>query len=202
VSTPLTLNPIPVNHPVIDQIFENPVFETERMLIGSWDTRLAEAALQIYGDPEVTQWIGGVTFDSVEAMADKIEDLIARNGKWPAHWGAWPAFCKKTRALVGSLLMKPLPDAAGNFTPDIEIGWHLGKSHWGRGLATEGGRRMIEIAFDQIGTAELSAVTGLGNQRSQNVALRLGLTHIGQTDAYYGQTVELYKIQNGEHNDG
>jgi len=89
-----------------------------------------------------------------------------------------------------------LPDADGNFTPDIEIGWHLGRAHWGNGYATEGGRRMIEIAFNDLNLHELSAVTGLENSKSQNVATRLGLQYMGETDAYYGQTVSLFKIQN------
>jgi RimJ/RimL family protein N-acetyltransferase len=181
---------------VIDRNFDNPVFETERLVIGRWDLELAEPAFEIYGDPDVTQWIGGVTETSLDSMRERIGALIERNKKWPDHWGSWPTFSKATRELVGTMLMKPLPDADGNFTPDIEIGWHLGKAHWGNGYATEGGRKMIEIAFGELGIKELSAVTGLDNVRSQKVARRLGLQHIGQTDAYYGQTVELFKIFN------
>ena len=146
----------------------------------------------------MTQWIGGVTEDSLETMRARIDSLIERNKKWPSYWGSWPTFVKETRELIGALLMKPLPDADGNFTPDIEIGWHLARVHWGNGYATEGGRKMIEIAFDNLGIAELSAVTAPGNDRSQNVARRLGMSHLGQTDAYYGQTVELFKIMNSE----
>lgn len=181
---------------IVDDIFRDPVFETDRLIIGRWHPELAESAFAIYGDPEVTQWIGGVTETSIGTMRFRIESLIQRNRKWPAHWGSWPAFLKETREQVGALMMKPLPDADGNFTPDIEIGWHLGRTHWGHGYATEGGRRMIEIAFNVVGISELSAVTGLDNVRSQSVARRLGMTHVGQTDAYYGQTVELFKIMN------
>ena len=168
-------------------------------MIGRWGLELAEPAFEIYGDPDVTQWIGGVTERSLESMRTRIDALIERNKKWPDHWGSWPTFSKATRQLVGTMLMKPLPDAEGNFTPDIEIGWHLGKANWGNGFATEGGRKMIEIAFDELGLKELSAVTGLDNVRSQKVAKRLGLKHIGQTDAYYGQTVDLFKITNTKH---
>lgn len=181
---------------IVNQIFQSPVFETERLIVGRWHIEFADAALKIYGDPEVTQWIGGITETSPDSMRQKIAALIERNSNWPDHWGSWPTFSKATRELVGTMLMKPLPDAAGNCTPDIEIGWHLGRAHWGKGFATEGGRQMIEIAFNDLKIPELSAVTGLDNQRSQNVARRLDMTHVGQTDAYYGQTVELFKIVN------
>jgi ribosomal-protein-alanine N-acetyltransferase len=187
-----------VPRPIVDDIFRDPVFETERLFCGRWHPDLAEPAFAIYGDPDVTQWIGGVTEDSIETMRARIESLIERNSSWPAHWGSWPTFLKDTRELVGAMLMKPLPDADGNCTPDIEIGWHLGRAHWGNGYATEGGRRMIEIAFHELGIRELSAVTAPDNVRSQSVARRLGMMHVGQTDAYYGQTVELFKIINSE----
>jgi len=184
---------------IVDRIFDSPVFETERLVVGRWNVELAEPAFEIYGDSQVTQWIGGVTETSLDSMRERIAALIERNEKWPDHWGSWPAFSKSSRQLVGAMLMKPLPDADGNFTPDIEIGWHLGKAHWGNGYATEGGKKMIEIAFCDLKVNELSAVTSPDNQRSQNVALRLGMQHIGQTDAYYGQTVELFKITKDEY---
>ena len=183
---------------IVEDIFHEPVFQTQRLVSGRWHPDLAEAALAIYGDSDVTQWIGGITEDSIDSMRARIESLIHRNSKWPSHWGSWPTFLKDTRELVGAMLMKPLPDADGNFTPDIEIGWHLGRAHWGNGYATEGGRRMIEMAFRELGIRELFAVTAPDNVRSQSVARRLGMTHVGQTDAYYGQNVELFKIINPE----
>jgi len=183
---------------IVDSIFQSPVFETDRMVIGRWHRDLAEQAFKIYGDPEVTHWIGGVTETSVDSVRDRLGQLIERNSKWPACWGSWPAFLKQSRELAGALLMKPLPDVNGEFTPDIEIGWHLGRDHWGQGYATEGGRKMVDIAFNELGLSELSAVTNPDNIRSQNVALRLGMQYQGRTDAYYGQTLDLFKITNSE----
>ena len=184
--------------PIVNDILRDPVFESQRLIGGRWHPDLAEQAFSIYGDSEVTQWIGGITESSIDSMRTRINGVIERNAKWPAHWGSWPTFLKDTRQLVGAMLMKPLPDADGNFTPDIEIGWHLGRDYWGNGYATEGGRNMIEIAFCEVGIHELSAVTSPDNIRSQKVARRLGMVHVGQTDAYYGQTVELFKIINPE----
>ncbi len=184
----------------MDQFFLDPVFQTERLFAGRWHPDLAEQAFVIYGDSNVTQWIGGITEDSIDSMRARIDALIERNRQWPEHWGSWPLFLNTSRDLVGAMLMKPLPDFDGNLATDIEIGWHLARRHWGHGYATEGGRRMIELAFNEIGIQELWAVTALENTRSQSVARRLGMTHFGQTDAYYGQTVELFKITNSKNN--
>ena len=33
---------------------------------------------------------------------------------------------------------------------DIEIGWHLARRHWGRGLATEAGRALLHRGFVEL----------------------------------------------------
>jgi ribosomal-protein-alanine N-acetyltransferase len=170
------------------------VFETPRLWVGHWHSGLAESALAIYGDPEVTQWIGGVTETGIAGMENRIAWLLARNETLPDCWGSWPTFLKQTNQLVGAMLMKPLPDGEGNFTEEIEVGWHLAPAHWGQGYATEGGRRMIELGFADQNLEQIFAVTGPNNQKSQRVARRLGMKAQGLTDKYYGQTVELFKI--------
>lgn len=94
--------------------------------------------------------------------------------------------------------MKPLPDGGGDFTEEIEVGWHLARAHWGRGYATEGGQRMIELGFAHQNLQQVYAVTGPNNHKSQQVARRLGMKPQGLTDKYYGQTVDLFKITKRE----
>lgn len=170
------------------------VFETTRLWVGHWHPKLAVPAMEIYGDPEVTRWIGGQTEICVAGMERRIAELLQRNRKLPDAWGSWPAFLKQTNQLVGAMLMKPLPDGDGNFTEEIEVGWHLAQMHWGNGYATEGGRKMIELGFAVQNLEQIYAVTGPDNLKSQKVARRLGMKPQGQTDKYYGQTVDLFKI--------
>ncbi|MDA7884945.1 GNAT family N-acetyltransferase [bacterium] len=174
------------------------VFETQRLWMGHWYSGLAASALEIYGDPEVTQWIGGQTETCIAGMEGRIAGLVQRNKKLPDCWGSWPAFLKQTNQLVGAMLMKPLPDERGDFTKEIEVGWHLAQAYWGQGYATEGGRKMVELGFAQQNLQQIYAVTGPNNHKSQEVALRLGMKHQGLTDKYYGQTVDLFKITSDE----
>ena len=162
--------------------------------MGHWHSKLAVTAMGIYGDPEVTRWIGGRTEACVDGMKRRISELLQRNRKLPDVWGSWPAFLKQTNQLVGAMLMKPLPDGDGNFTEEIEVGWHLAQMHWGNGYATEGGRKMVELGFAVQNLKQIYAVTGPDNLKFQKVALRLGMKPQGQTDKYYGQTVDLFKI--------
>ena len=100
----------------------------------------------------------------------------------------------ETDQMVGTALIKNLPDAEKNFTEDIEIGWHLAYDFWGQGLATEFGRELIRIGFEDAACSVIYAVTDLENYPSQAVCKRLGMDHVGQTEKYYGQRLELFQI--------
>ena len=118
----------------------------------------------------------------------------AKESEAAAILGELAGFLKQTNQLVGAMLMKPLPDGEGDFTEEIEVGWHLAQAHWGNGYATEGGQKMLELGFTIQNLQQIYAVTGLENQKSQSVACRLGMKLQGRTDKYYGQTVDLFKI--------
>ena len=60
--------------------------------------------------------------------------------------------------------------------PGLEVGWTLHPEWWGRGYATEAGRRALEYAFEDRGAEEVVSVILPGNHASQRVAARLGLT--------------------------
>jgi hypothetical protein len=107
------------------------VFETNRLWVGRWHSGFAESEVEIYGDPEVTQWTGGQTETPAAGMEERIAGLVKRNQKSFKVWGSWPAFLKHTNQLVVAMLMKPLPGEGGNFTEEIEGGWHLARAHWG-----------------------------------------------------------------------
>jgi ribosomal-protein-alanine N-acetyltransferase len=58
--------------------------------------------------------------------------------------------------------------------PGLEVGWTLHPDHWGKGYATEAGRRSVEYAFQVKGVDELVSCILPDNTRSAAVAQRLG----------------------------
>ena len=94
---------------------------------------------------------------------------------------------------AGTVLLKPLPDGAG----EIEIGWHLHPDSWGRGLATEAARPLLARGF-ALGIAEIWAVTDPRNQRSARVCEKLGMQLLGTTDRWYHEPSLMFWIGAGE----
>ena len=57
---------------------------------------------------------------------------------------------------------------------DIEIGYYLKPSSWGKGYATEICRRLLQFAFEESPLAEVVATHDPGNEASRRVLLKSG----------------------------
>jgi RimJ/RimL family protein N-acetyltransferase len=86
------------------------------------------------------------------------------------------------------VLLVDLTRSDGVDTDVLEIGWHMHPAAWGRGIATEAARGVIDLARSD-GVTEVHAVVYPDNVRSLAVCDRLGMTRLGPTDEWYG--VEL-----------
>ena len=167
----------------------DPVLVTERLLARPWtldETDLA-AAYDVYSRPEVAQWIGAPMEPAeikirIERWAQPIDDPTY--GVWAVEELARPGLP------IGSVLLRPLPPDE----EDVEVGWHLHPDVWGRGYATEIGRAAAKRAFD-TGIDEVFAIVRPGNDRSSQVARRLGMSYVGRTDKYWGLHAELFRLR-------
>jgi len=101
---------------------------------------------------------------------------------------------RRTGQVVGALLIKNPPAAEGNLLEEVEIGWHLRKSAWGKGYATEAARAGLDYARDRLALDRIIAVVFKENERSVAVTKRLGMTPRGPSDRYYGVTLELFEL--------
>src|SRR5881394_1708178 len=99
------------------------IFETARLFAREYELSDAEAAFEIYGDAVVMEFIGPTRITaSIEQQRDKLATLRAKYRAMGEPFGAFALVERATGALAGTGLLKPLPDAEGNNTEDIEIG--------------------------------------------------------------------------------
>jgi len=177
------------------------MFETERLTIRDWiPDQDAKQAFQIYGDPEVTRFIGrGKPEESVETQQALLHRIVARYAELNNGTGVWAIVEKATGQIAGAVILKQLPDNSGQPTQDYEIGWHLRQASWGKGYATEAARAAIDYGFTTLKLPVIYAVVNPSNQASIRVTQRLGMKPLGRTNKYYNAEVELFELDANQY---
>jgi RimJ/RimL family protein N-acetyltransferase len=123
------------------------------------------------GDPLVMQYLPTV-LSRVEsdALAGRIEAHFARHG-----FGLWAVEIAGVAPFAGFVGLS-IPTFEAPFTPCVEVGWRLIRTHWGHGYATEGARAAIAFGFATLGLAEIVSFTVPENGRSRRVMEKLGMS--------------------------
>jgi RimJ/RimL family protein N-acetyltransferase len=124
---------------------------------------------RLFDDPDVMEFFGGRS-----AELSVYEELTARQRRHDAELGfcLWTMLDADDR-VIGFTGAQPWPRDWGP-RGEIEIGWRLGREHWGRGYATAAARSTLE-RVRAAGVPEVVAMVDAGNRRSIAVAERLGM---------------------------
>lgn len=166
---------------------------TDRLVLRAHDERDVAAVRDLYSLAAVQRYLGdGTGRVRTHAQArEKIRGWHEAYGEDPAL-GVW-AVTGPAGVVLGTLLLKPIPDSGTGRLRDIEIGWHFHPEHWGQGYATEAARAVLAHGF-AAGLDRVVAVTNPANAPSRAVCARLGMRHVGLSNTYYDAACELYEI--------
>jgi [ribosomal protein S5]-alanine N-acetyltransferase len=171
------------------------IAETPRLLIRSWNLETdVEPAYEIYGNPEVTHFLK-TKVDSLATQRAILQRWVNRAIELNDGTGLWAMVHKETGEIVGTIILIRLPDNDGKLTQDYEIGWHLKRSTWGKGYATEAAKAILAYGFQQLGLPVIYAVVNPLNTASIRVTQRLGMTPLGRCDRYYNLELELFQLE-------
>ena len=169
-----------------------PELSTERLVLRGWQVDDAPAALEIYGDTDVARWLSPAMdkVTDVDAMRKVLAQWIRQDGDAVPPAGRWAIQRRSDNRVIGGVVLLPLPPG----DDDLEIGWQLIPEFWGHGYATESTRGVAQWAFTQE-LEEVFAVVRPGNQRAAAVARRNGMDWVGETDKYFGLTLQVYRLR-------
>lgn len=129
-----------------------PTLETTRLVLRRWSEKDIVQMATINADPEVMRWIGDGTTVTEEQTKRAIE-------YWEEEWntqgyGLFAVEIKDTSELAGFVGLS-VPTFLSEVMPAVEIGWRLGRSFWGKGIATEAAREVLRFGFGDCGLARL-----------------------------------------------
>ncbi len=146
-----------------------PTLVTERLVLRPFRDDDLDAFTALMTAPEVRH---GLHLSDDYSRSDAWCAMALWLGQWELRGsGQWALEERSSGDLIGraGLHLPERPD-----WPGLEVGWVLHPSRWGRGYATEAGRRSIAYAFDELEADRLFSVILPDNERSASVARRLG----------------------------
>ena len=149
------------------------------------------------GDPDVMRYWAPGPDPTIEAAAQRIAEIEAH---WAAHgFGDWGVVERATGALIG---FAGLHHIAG--MPEVNVGYALEETRWGRGYATEAAAAVLAYAFDVLGLNRVHATHLTRNPASGRVMEKVGMTHEGRSRGHFKkwgvfEDVERYGILRREY---
>jgi len=141
-------------------VLKKPTIKTNKKLIVS----------QI-GDWEVAKWLSGVPYPYTEQKAEEWLNNINDDDLLFSIF--------RNNSLIGGVGLSLEEDN------DLDLGFWIGRGHWGKGYATEAAMALIQYVNKEFNLKQINACYIKGNTGSSNVLMKLGFMEIGECEVYF-----------------
>ena len=148
------------------------ILATEQLSLRHFHILDVEPMVQVFGDPEVMRFGDGAqTSEWVQAW---LRTCLER---YYQTWGFGPyaVVKRQDQTVIGYCGLFFFPEVNGQ--PEVEIGYRLARSAWGKGYATEAAGAVRDYAFHILGIKRLIAMIDPSNVASIRVAEKIGMRY-------------------------
>ncbi|MDF3917842.1 GNAT family N-acetyltransferase [Salinicola salarius] len=165
---------------------EHFVAETSRLRLRELQPSDQAALAEILSDKEVMRFsIGGsYTTEQTQAFIEANRSLYRECG-----FGMWAMETIADGALIGFCGLSPTKLSGRE---EIELGYRLTPSAWGRGLATEAADAALTCGFEQCRLDSIIAIVAIDHSASASVALKTGMERKKRSQLH-GWEVDIYR---------
>ena len=148
--------------------------ESERLILRPPEWSDVPAMLPLIGEWEVARNLGTVPHPYAESDAREFFDRRAERERAGVADFTFAVTQKSDGAYLGGCGVHPRDNG------ETELGYWLGKPHWGRGYATEAARAVARFAFAELALEWLIAGWFFDNPASGRVLDKLGFVPAGE----------------------
>jgi RimJ/RimL family protein N-acetyltransferase len=146
--------------------------ETQRLVLRRFTGADADDLENLDADPEVMRFVTGGVATSRDEIENEVLPAFLSYYQRYEGFGFWAALEKPAGAFLGWFHFRP---RSGADQGEVELGYRLRRSAWGKGYATEGSRALIAKGFTEFGVQRVVAETMAVNIASRRVMEKSGL---------------------------
>ena len=146
------------------------ILETDRLILRPWKEADAEECFRYASDPAVGPMAGWPPHADREETQRVIRDVLSVPENYAVVW-------KETGLPVGSAGIA-LRGGLVRGEKEGELGYWVGKPYWGRGIAPEASRVLLQHAFEDLGLERVWCGYFEGNRKSEKVQRKVGFRHV------------------------
>jgi [ribosomal protein S5]-alanine N-acetyltransferase len=146
---------------------------TERLALRRFTAADLDWLANLYSDADVMRYVGGPK--DRQAAADVLNVRILQYYDRHPGLGIWMTIERSTGAAVGFHSLNHIQGES-----QIQVGFFLCTSAWGKGFATEMGLALLRYGFIDLTVPHIAGITDLDNRASQHVLSKIGLRRNGE----------------------
>lgn len=146
---------------------------TDRLVLRRFTGADLDNLVDLDSDPQVMRFLTGGRPTPRAVIRDETLPRLLSYYERFAGFGFWAAIEKSTGDFLGWFELRP---SDGGRPDDVELGYRLRRSAWGKGYGAEGSVALIRKGFTELGVQRVFARTMAVNLASRRVMEKLGLT--------------------------
>ena len=170
------------------KLFET--FETERLILKPTDKTDAKFLFELMNSPKWLKYIGDRNIHTIKDAENYIADKVTLQFK-RLGFGSYTVIRKTDGIKIGTCGLFDREGVNG-----IDIGFGFIPGYEKQGFAIESSLKIKELAINEFGLKQISAITSKKNIASQKLLEKLGLSYIKpMTLPYSDEEIMLYQLE-------
>ena len=146
------------------------IFTSDRLGFRNWNLTDIEKMQKINSDEKVMEFFPNIpTIEQTTEFVERMQKQFENKG-----------FCYFA---VDKLEENEFIDFIGlseqtyeaDFTPCVDIGWRIKNSEWNKGYATEGAKKCLEYALNELKFENVYSIAPKINKKSEHIMTKIGM---------------------------
>jgi RimJ/RimL family protein N-acetyltransferase len=167
--------------------------ETERLLLRPLSMSDAVPLHVLQQDERMMRYFGGPYLrEQTQTWLEWHVAIWEQEG-----YSHWAADLKQDGSFVGWIGLTKIWEPE-ELASAVEVGWFVDRRHWGKGLASEGGRESLRFGFQNLALDRVLARYNPENAASGRVMEKIGMHHLVDMTREGEGVSRIYEIRRGE----